>query len=186
MRKNGHTTTIEDENLEATRTIRLVYCGPVNEWNHYVSFCRFDKLYTLTLGDTPNPNEEPNSTATPVAIHGGRCYVIEARQDGNCLFSAFAHQMFCCTMNGPIHKRYAVRLRGRVMNYIRERINEQRFMNLLDDRIDMEYSALNLISDREEARRRLLDILERPAVWCGNESVTAMARMFRCTVVTLW
>lgn len=185
VRENGLTTTIEHENVVNEHVITIVYRGPTNGWNHYDSFQRTDKLSDQQQSQQRNDSTTQRSDMERVNIHGGQCMVYKTKPDGNCLIAALVHQLFQCEIGDVNHDQYTTRMRIRVVQHIRNRLNERQIQHLLDDRIDDEYVSLRRFTP-SIAREELLDILEQPTVWTGNEFITAIARMFRCIIVTLW
>lgn len=119
-RESGDETVIESANNGSNGEIRVVYRGQAEEWNHYDSFVRMDKM---TPSQPAAIVERADSNITPVRIHGGECHIDRIRPDGNCLFASITHQLFRCAIDDMNHVRYTQRLRCRTVKFIRRNLN---------------------------------------------------------------
>lgn len=157
----------------AAQTIRIVYTGPLNAWNHYSSFKRFDALSTPRL---PTTNRIPSHTRL-IATNGGFCSVNVIAPDGNCLFAAVAHQLFPTSNTDPIIRQHATKIRFLTVQYLAEHTQDPTIRNLMYERIMMDFPHF-ITQNPNAPLPMLLDKLSQPGVWGGTESLTAIARFF--------
>lgn len=117
-----------------------------------------------------------------VTIDSRRCKVQVIPGDGNCLFSAVAHQPFKNDPSSIMHIALTRTLREMAVDYIRVHSSDIRFSTLLQLRIRDEFPDLL----RQYARRRIpafLDILRTDRVWGASESLLALSSIFECDIV---
>lgn len=184
MRENGYSTTVVSTENHANLRIQIVYRGNVNDWNHYDSFVK----YTGSDNDNMSTQrDEPHQVNwwDRVTAKNGICLALKTPMDGNCLFSAIAHQLFGAEIGSPSHIEHTMDLRRQIVAYIRLHAQDKRMRVLLEHRIE-EYSPRMTKPYADAAYGQVLDRLSQPGVWAGAETLMSVAELFRCVVRTVW
>lgn len=163
------------------RSIKLMFSGPADNANHYDSFGQFDVLSS----QSHYPNDHNALQGKLVRIHEGWCTVIDTPQDGNCMFAAFAHQLFRHPIHSATHGQLTRCLRWKAVEYLAKHMHDQTIINLMNDRMDSDFPRLRS-HPTTLACNHILSELSRDAVWGGLECLTALSRLFACTIVTYW
>lgn len=105
--------------------------------------------------------------------------------DGNCLFSALAHQMIKCQVNSEEHKQSAGQIRAEVVNYIRNDLSL--FEHELKGAIYHEKSIKGengKIGDFEtESLDFLANFLSKNSYWGGSESIKAVSLQYKVNIL---
>lgn len=129
-RERGFETTLTNGNPNPNPqgTIKIVYRCLINHWNHYDSFLHFVNPSTNPhvinmVGVRENRSNNENWWDT-VKHARGSCFVLRTAPDGNCLFSALAHQIFGHDIGSPSHQSDARLLRERTVGHIRANIKD--------------------------------------------------------------
>lgn len=103
--------------------------------------------------------------------------------DGNCLFSALAHQLFQLKIHSKFHTAKTRELRKSVVKYILNPINFPKFMHDLKDRV-YETKKHNEIENMEtECKLYVKLCLAKTSVWGGTETIYAVAELEKVNVL---
>lgn len=136
-RECGYRTLVTCEGNNATNLIRLVYRGPINAWNHYDSFLDFVPLIALTSTVDLNAIQHVSLSTwwSRVRHDGGFCIVLNTLPDGNCMFSAIAHQMFGSDIGSRSHIENTTMLRRQAVDYLRSHLDVYRIGSVINERL---------------------------------------------------
>lgn len=88
-----------------------------------------------------------------VQFTNGTCVALKTKPDGNCMFSALAHQLFGRDIESSQHMNNTKMLRQQAVEFLKSNLHMQRYRTLLNERlqefpqfltgnIDNEYKAL--------------------------------------------
>lgn len=98
--------------------------------------------------------------------------IVEIAKDGNCLFGALAHQIFCCNVNTLAHHDKVAKLRADVVKHLNE--NMESFECLLKWRTEnTEIDSYSFVND----------LLSQPGYWGGEESLKAISEMYQVNII---
>lgn len=101
--------------------------------------------------------------------------------DGDCLFSAIAHQLYNVKIASAEHKQKTMDLRNEVVDYIKNDAHFPAFIHDLKNRI-----SCDDVSDIREACKEFLDNrLSMPRCWGGMESIKAISEMQKVNIVVV-
>lgn len=101
--------------------------------------------------------------------------------DGNCLFRALAHQLFCEKLNSAIQKNSTKKLRTDVVRYIN--LNYEKFIHELKGCV-FDLKNKNEISDYEsECHSYIDDILSKDGSWGVSETIKAVSSMHSVNIL---
>lgn len=106
--------------------------------------------------------------------------VTKVEPDGNCLFSALAHQLFYEELNSTEHLKSTSKLRDDVVAYIKS--NFESFENDLAGRIYDIKSANEITNMKSECNFFLKFCLPRNGFWGGSETIKAVAELYKTNV----
>lgn len=117
-----------------------------------------------------------------VTIDHRRCKVQTIPGDGNCLFSAVAHQIFQHDVHTMMHKALTMTLREMVVNCIRTNVNNESFVSLIKLRVESEFPGLKRSTDLLTVQG-FLRVLSCDGTWGASESLLALAKIFECDII---
>lgn len=109
----------------------------------------------------------------------------KTRPDGNCLFSAVAHQLEGFDIESRKHIELTKRLRQQAVQYFVDNQRDKACQDLMSMRIRDEFPHLDILPP-SEATCEFLSQLARDTVWGGTECITAMAECLDCVIRTFW
>lgn len=110
--------------------------------------------------------------------------VIKIAQDGNCLFSAAAHQIFLHKVDSPQHESAAKDLRKRVVDHIIA--NFASFRKDIERRLIYTDGTKAKLSENEmekECRFFVAAILSKSGSWGGTESLKAISQVEKVNII---
>lgn len=102
----------------------------------------------------------------------------EVAPDGNCLFSAMAHQLYFDKIGNHEHKRASNDLRKKAVQYMKDNLFS--FVHEIKGRI---YERNEKIENVEEQCNSFLNDLSDGNRWGGSESLRAVAVMFQVNII---
>lgn len=115
--------------------------------------------------------------------------------NGDCMFSAAAHQIYGKKINSEEHKKLTIDLRASVVKYIQENYADFVFdirghvAELLDNfgqYPDRDVHGLGTIADIDDAGKRFLnECLKIPGCWAGAESLKAIHFVHNVDIIVL-
>lgn len=187
FREKGFRTVVTNESVQPTSKIRLVFSGPVNDWNHYESFLvflenDFSELEMERLRVPPPPSD---SWWTRVESTVGTCIALSIKPDGNCLFSATAHQLYGHDINSLARISAASSIRRDVVLYLRSHRFFHRIRSALEERVLSEFPEKPCPCSDDQFDR-LLQHLSCEGVWGGTESLIAISEIYKRDIRTIW
>lgn len=103
--------------------------------------------------------------------------VISTEANGNCLFSAIAHQLWPNGISSSQHKRNTKRLRATVVEHILKPENFEKYESILEERIEQ----IGAIEKDTKMFVRL--VLARSGQWGGLETIKAVSNEYKVNVV---
>lgn len=116
--------------------------------------------------------------------------ITEIPQDGNCLFSSLAHQLFGNDINSSKHITATNKLRGDIVKHIQEnyaQFDHELCGHVYELKESKRSSEINDISDLGEACNYLLNqYLTVPGNWGGIESLKAVVHLHSVHVIILY
>lgn len=180
-REGGFRTIVSDENSIPSVQISVVYRGQFGSWNHYDSFIGFID---------PLPECETRSLCTVawwsmVDFNDGSCFVLHTKPDGNCMFSAVAHQLFGLDMASSNHSARVTSLRLQAINYLRRHRLTTGIQNLLKDRMLAIFPTVPT-PYTEAAYEALFVHLSSEGIWGGTECLVALSNLYHRDIRTIW
>lgn len=104
-------------------------------------------------------------------------------QDGNCLFSSLAHQLFQDKMSSKEHKSKARQLRKRTVEYILDPKNFPKFMHDLKDRVYDTKKKDEIDNIETECKLWVKLCLGKDRIWGGTETIYAIAELEKVNVL---
>lgn len=146
--------------------------GSMNSWL-YDQFAQQIQLMVseqLTNGEKTQQMEFKLKDRIARLVH-----VIKASDDGNCLFTSLAHQLWPVSMNSKESKQNAKRLRAAVVEYILHSNDFSSFQMAIEDRLtesDNDASSLE-----NKCKMWVRHVLSRPKIWGGLETIKAVSCM---------
>lgn len=132
---------------------------------------------TITYGDrTQTMTYVFENEKHPHTVH-----VAIIAKDGNCLFSAIAHQLFGSKINSQKHIDETKQLRRDVVNYILENYSDSYEAGLIDGVLD-EPNFPKEYDSSDAAHHFLSEYLPRNGVWGGQETLAAVQQMYNANI----
>lgn len=118
--------------------------------------------------------------------------VVQTAPDGNCLFSALAHQLWKNKINHENHKKskgeheqMIAKLRSAVVEHILPSENFPMYETFLQDRLS-ELKDLNTVNDlTAECKLYVRNVLSCEGKWVGMETIKAISFMHRVNVLVI-
>lgn len=104
--------------------------------------------------------------------------ICEVAPDGNCLFSAMAHQLYFDKIGDHEHKRASNNLREKTFQYMKDNLSS--FEQAIKGRF---YERNEKIENVEEQCKSFLNDLTEGRRWGGSESLHAVAVMFQVNII---
>lgn len=102
--------------------------------------------------------------------------------DGDCLFSAIAHQLYNVKLGSTDHEQKKQELRSEVVSYIKDDEHFPNFVHDLKDRIENTPQT----SDSTAACKAFLeDRLSLSRCWSGMESIKAISEMQKVNIIVM-
>lgn len=97
--------------------------------------------------------------------------VVKITKDGNCLFSAFAHQMFYMPVNSVEHKKLTREFRSEVIKYLQKNMEKLDINHVF--RFDCDFPDTD----------SFLSQLKKNGFWGGIESLEALSAIYETNVI---
>lgn len=109
--------------------------------------------------------------------------IIKIKSDGNCLFSAIAHQLFRNPIASAEHKKCTSEIRAIFVEHILQPENFPDYFIALVDRVDdLKNQSTN--DDMEmECKMYARHVLSKPGKWGGLETILAVSNIYNVSVV---
>lgn len=138
-------------------------------------------VQTIKMKNTVSVHNEPkekfNFQLTNDAL--ATIHVTAIKKDGNCLFSALAHQIFHVKLNSSEHEKATMDLRQESVNYIKGNFNE--FAH------DIRGRVLDKMPSSEDIEKECTffvnQCLPRAGCWGGFESIKAISKMYKINIL---
>lgn len=102
--------------------------------------------------------------------------------DGNCLFSAFVHQIFRFPIGSAEHINEVKSLRSEVVKYILAPDKFDSFEFILRDRVYEIKTAKQITDMKEECKSFVRNVLSKDGVWGGTETIKAVSEIYEVNV----
>lgn len=134
----------------------------------YNQFC--DQNVRLINSCLENSEKEESVNFNISKSVSSNVQVIEIAKDGNCLFSAFAHQLFCIKVNSSDHIKHSKEMRRRAVEFITD--------NLCDFRHDI----IGRTNDQKNVESFVMQ-LQNDGFWGGLESLRAGSIIFKANII---
>lgn len=109
--------------------------------------------------------------------------VVEVLQDGNCLFSALAHQLHGLKILSKTHKTHTRQLRKRVVDFILNPKNFPKFLHDLKDRVYQTKTKDEIENIETECKLWVKYSLAKNGTWGGAETICAVAELEQVNVI---
>lgn len=110
---------------------------------------------------------------TPISI-------VKIAKDGNCLFGALAHQLFCDNVNSPAYNKNVAKLRAEAVKYL---IDNMEFCEYL---FKWRIPELTKIENIEiDPHCYVNSFLSRPGFWGGTESMKAVSAIYKVNIIII-
>lgn len=105
--------------------------------------------------------------------------------DGNCLFSAIAHQLYRHPIYSNDHKDAMNRLRAMVVEHILDPVNFPSYKFTLQDRVNELKSADQIQNMPTECKCKLYvrHVLSKDRIWGGHESIKAISEIHKVNIL---
>lgn len=100
----------------------------------------------------------------------GTVRVVEMEKDGNCLFSAFAHQLYSVKANSTEHVKQSQDLRRRAVDFIKKNIT------------DFQHDIIGR-TNKQDNISLFLTLLQTDGFWGGLESLRALSIIFDVNII---
>lgn len=118
--------------------------------------------------------------------------VVKILKDGNCLFSAVAHQLFRQEVNSDAHQKSAIKLRMDVVKFIKN--NYERFKyelqghiyELKDRKDGGKYYGIHEMDIDSACVHFINNWLNLPECWGGPESIKAIVHLFDVNIIIFY
>lgn len=111
--------------------------------------------------------------------------VVETSRDGNCLFSALAHQLWPNQITTSVHKQNTKKLRKNVVEHILKEDKFHLYENILRDRIERDQKFESATSVTTECKLFVRHGLSRQGNWGGLETIKAVSNEYCVNVVVV-
>lgn len=109
--------------------------------------------------------------------------ICETKSDGNCLFSALAHQLFYCKINDADHQLRTKELRQHVVQHINK--NFLRYENELKGRIHEIKKGVKIDNMENDCLNFVNHCLVKPNCWGGSESLKAISEIQQVNIIII-
>lgn len=102
--------------------------------------------------------------------------------DGNCIFGAFAHQLYDTNLKSKDHSMMTEQLRSKVVSYIRE--NRSSFKYELQNRVYDKFPNISIENMDAECSEFILN-LSKNGFWGGCETIKAVYSIFQVNILII-
>lgn len=109
--------------------------------------------------------------------------MVTTRGDGNCLFSALAHQLFGNAISSKKHEDETKKLRSAVVNHILLPENFSLFEFALQERVKEIKNEDSITDFTTECKLYVRHVLSRSGKFGGLESIKAVSDMYKVNVL---
>lgn len=108
-------------------------------------------------------------------------HVTAIKKDGNCLFSALAHQIFHVKLNSSEHEKATMDLRQESVNYIKGNFHE--FAHDIRGRVLDKMPSTKTQDIEKECTFFINQCLTRAGCWGGFESIKAISKLHKINIL---
>lgn len=126
---------------------------------------RLQKSYSRNIPQTSNMIFILGNKSTPISV-------VEISKDGDCLFGALAHQIFCLDVKSPAHHGKVAKLRADVVKHLNENMESFKFV--------LECRTENTGIDSHDF---VNELLSQPGYWGDTESLKAISEMYKVNII---
>lgn len=104
--------------------------------------------------------------------------VVQIDPDGNCLFGALCHQLFCYKVNSVAHNAAVNKLRADVVTYINEHFDDFKFI--------LKWRISSPVNDIDKECTFFVNFcLRKNGFWGGTESIKAVSQIYKVNVIVI-
>lgn len=104
--------------------------------------------------------------------------------DGNCLFSAIAHQLYRYPINSKVHNDATKELRAQVIEHILDPVNFPSYQFTLQDRVYEIKTSEEIQNMTNECKLYVRHVLSKDGKWGGHESISAIGEIHQLNITT--
>lgn len=157
-----------------------------NELNNKWLFAQLSEQMQLMMAAIITNGESQKKMEFIVNGHSSDLFVVETEDDGNCLFSAIAHQLWQREMTSKQHEKMRKNLRSTVVEHILQPNNFPHYAFALEERFRENKKNIEHQDDlTSECKLYVHHGLSRDRHWGGLESIKAVSCVYRVNVVVL-
>lgn len=142
-----------------------------------------DQITKMVEANLSNGDDENQMAFQLDGRNNAMLTVASIAGDGNCLFSAIAHQLYRQPIYSNEHKDAMNRLRAMVVEHILDPVNFPSYQFALQNRVYELKSADEIQNMSTECRLYVRHVLSKDRKWGGHESIKAISEIHKVNIL---
>lgn len=174
---------VDEENKETLLDLSIECIGSSGNIDSQILYAQISEQIQQMIAATMTNGEQQQNIEVSFNGHSSDLSVVETEGDGNCLYSALAHQLWRNVITSKQHEKLRKQLRSTVVEHILNPDNFSRYAFALEERLS-EMKDIGEIDDlTAECKLYARHCLSREGQWGGLETINAVSCVYRVNVV---